>query len=273
MLKFSIVTPNYNMGPYLEDTIKSVIKNLRAGDEYYIIDGGSTDNSVEIILKYEKFLTGWISEKDKGYAHALSKGFEMTNCQLQYWVNSGDLILLDALDRARIFFSQTGADLLFGDDLYIDDYGMVIQVTNGHVSELKEFMLNGGWTPLQDACFWKSSLYKKVGGIDITLKNAADYDLFLRMALQGRAQYSPVIYSAFRRHVGQKSIKNLDEYKKERAKCRERELVRAYAGRPFYKVFITAFYWFKVRWRVRVKARKSSTPKFRGQFAAEIKSQ
>jgi hypothetical protein len=92
------------------------------------------------------------------------------------------------------------------------------------VPNLRAAMLYGGWTPLQDACFWRRSLYQDIGGIDRSLRFAADYDLFLRMALAGRASYVPVTFSAFRRHAGQKSISGSAAYEDERKRVRTREI-------------------------------------------------
>lgn len=98
---FCVVTPNLNMGRYLPGTIDSVLKNLSPGDQYFIIDGGSSDNSLEVIRSYEDRITGWISEPDKGYADAIKKGFSRANSAFQCWINSGDLLLSGAIDVAR----------------------------------------------------------------------------------------------------------------------------------------------------------------------------
>lgn len=220
ILPFVVVTPNYNMADYLEETIESVLKNMQPGDEYFVIDGGSTDGSVEIIRKYQDRITGWISEPDNGYADALRKGFAMSSAPLMCWINSGDLLLSGTLDLVRDEFSRTQADLLFADDYYIDENGSILQHSSGYVKDLKNMMLYGGWTPLQDACYWRRSLYDSVGGIDETIRHAADYDLFLRMSMKGNYEYFPAVLSAFRRHHSQKSIAGADAYALERRKIR-----------------------------------------------------
>lgn len=211
------------MGNYLGDTIESVLNNLIPGDKYFIIDGGSTDNSLEVIRKYEKNITGWISERDEGYAEALSKGFCLSQTSFQCWINTGDLLLLGALNKARNILNDTGADMIFGDDAYIDENGLIIQISNGKVDNLANMMMYGGWTPLQDACYWRSELYNKVGGINRKLQYAADYDLFLRMSLNGNCRYVPVIFSAFRRHELQKSKVGAIAYLDERKDCQKEQ--------------------------------------------------
>jgi glycosyltransferase involved in cell wall biosynthesis len=222
-MRISVVTPSFNMAPYLEDTITSVIGNLRPGDEYFVIDGGSTDGSVDIIRRYERSLTGWISEPDAGYADALAKGFARASGDILCWINASDMYLSGALDTARKLLAGD-IDMIFGDDFYFDEDSQVVSFSRGWVPDLRAAMLYGGWTPLQDACFWRNSLYQKIGGIDRSLQYAADYDLYLRMALTGRTGYVPLTFSAFRRHARQKSISGSAAYKGERRHVQEREI-------------------------------------------------
>jgi glycosyltransferase involved in cell wall biosynthesis len=222
-VRISVVTPSFNMAPYLEETITSVLANLREDDEYFIIDGGSTDGSVEIIRRYEGRLSGWVSEPDHGYADAIGKGFDLATGDILCWINAGDLYLSGAFDVARRSLTDD-VDMIFGDDFYIDESNQVLLYSRGWVPDLRLAMLYGGWTPLQDACFWRRSLYQGIGGIDRSLRYAADYDLFLRMALAGRAGYTPMTFSAFRRHAGQKSISGSVAYEDERKRVRAREI-------------------------------------------------
>jgi len=272
-VSFSVITPNFNMGEYLAGTIESVLVNLRPGDEYFIIDGGSTDDSVDIIKRYEHRLTGWISEKDRGYADALAKGFARSTADYQCWINSGDLLLTGSLDEARKRLDASSAEMIFGDDLYIDEESLVLQVSNGHVHDLASMMLYGGWTPLQDACYWRRSLYEKVGGIDPSVKYAADYDLFLRMSLNGNCEYVPSIFSAFRKHGGQTSHAHASGYKHERMACRLREQRKLSGGREFETWLRNYYYWWKVRWRVRLQGENTVKRSLTGLKVTEIRCQ
>jgi len=248
---FAIVTPNFNMGQYLGRTIESVIRNLGPGDQYFVIDGGSTDNSVEVIRSYDKHLTGWVSEPDAGYADALAKGFERSKSEYMCWINSGDLLLDGAIDEARARLTSAGTDMIFGDDFYIDEADKIISCSYGRMNSLRNMMLYGAWTPLQDACFWKRELYGTIGGLDVRLKYAADFDLFLRMSMAGRCEYVPLAFSAFRKHQGQKSIHGRTEYKSERYRCRAVALSKSNCS--WIKMqFLTVYYWIAVRLRARV---------------------
>jgi glycosyltransferase involved in cell wall biosynthesis len=264
-----VVTPNYDMGDYLAQTMESVLGNLRPGDEYFVIDGGSTDGSVGIIRSYEKRLTAWVSETDRGYADALAKGFARATGDILCWVNTGDLLLSGALDAARVAMAQTGADLIYGDDFYIDEEGRVIFFSRGYVRDLKAAMLFAGWTPLQDACFWRQELYRRVGGLDRALKHAADYDLFLRMALHGKVAYVPKAFSAFRRHPKQVSVHGAAMYREERERARHRELARLRAP-ALAKVLRRAWHALAVRWRVRVAQRRWKRLDLRGRNIDEL---
>jgi glycosyltransferase involved in cell wall biosynthesis len=250
-LGFSVVTPNLNMGHFLGRTIQSVLVNLEPGDEYFIVDGGSKDDSIPVIRKYDLQLTGWTSEPDHGYADALGKGFRRCTGEYMCWINSGDLLLEGALQAARQALDETGADLIFGDDLYIDEGDKVLLHSRGYVRSLKRFMLYGGWTPLQDACFWRRDLYERVGGLDATLKLAADYDFFLRASWSGRNVYVPKTFSAFRRHAGQLSISESSGYEQERRLSRER-MFRALHPHAMTRVGATALFWFLTRWRYHI---------------------
>jgi len=249
------VTPNLNLGSYLSQTIESVLVNLSHGDEYFVIDGGSNDRSIEIIRQNKSRLTGWVSEPDQGYADALAKGFAGATGDILCWINSGDLLLPGALDAVRQALTNTGADMVFGDDFYIDEEGQVIFFSRGYVKDLRDAMLYGAWTPLQDACFWRRDLYDRVGGLNPRLRYAADFDLFLRMAMHGICRYVPLAFSAFRRHAGQKSISGSDKYRKERMDLRRAEL----DGLPESKLgqsLRCAWHEAAIRWRVYISQQR-----------------
>jgi glycosyltransferase involved in cell wall biosynthesis len=265
----TVVTPCLNMAPYLGATIDSVLANLRPGDEYFIIDGASTDGSADVIRRYADRLTGWVSEPDRGYADALRKGFARATGDILCWINAGDLLLPGALDAAREALEATGADMIFGDDFYIDEDGRVISLSRGHVRNLRAAMLYGGWTPLQDACFWRRSIYDQVGGIDAGLRYAADYDLFLRIALAGETSYVPKAFSAFRRHPDQKSILESAGYRRERSERRSAHLRRISAS-AIGAWSLSVSHGLGVRWRVHVRQRFWHRRDLEGQHAIQL---
>jgi glycosyltransferase involved in cell wall biosynthesis len=222
--RFAVVTPNYNLGRYLRRTIESVLANLRPGDEYYVIDGGSTDDSTAVIKDYADRITNWVSEPDGGYADAIAKGFRPSEGALMCWVNSSDVLLPGALDLARAEFRRRHVDMIFGDDYCIDDDDRIEFQSIATVGNLRKWMLFGGWTPLQDACFWRREAYDRIGGIDSSLKYAADYDFFLRLVLTSPYAYVPIAFSGYRRHEGQKGIRGAREYRREKRVAQQKAL-------------------------------------------------
>lgn len=250
-IRFTVVTPNYNMGKYIEETIQSVLKNLTSNDEYYIIDGGSTDKSIDIIKRYNNYITNWVSESDGGYAEAIHKGLIKGTGKYQCWINSGDVLLKGAFNQVEDQFKKTDADMIFGDDFYIDEESKVIRISRGLCKDLRCAMIYGQWTPLQDACFWKSELYHKVGGLNISLKNAADYDLFARFSQNGITTYVPIAFSAFRRHEGQRSIHYSNDYKRERERVRKK-LISLSNESNYKKKYNKIFFYIDTRWRYHI---------------------
>lgn len=235
------------MGRYLEQTIKSVLCNLRPGDEYFIVDGGSSDESVDIIRRYESCLTGWVSERDQGYADAIAKGFRRGSGELLAWINSSDLLLPGALDCARRLFSNPDLELIFGDDYHIDEDGTVLFRSYGGTKNLRNMMLYGGWTPLQDACFWRRTLYERVGGLNPVTRYAADFELFLKLALNGNYAYVPVAFSAYRKHVGQVSISGARRYQEERQAILDKMRKRSAADMAPRMAY---YVWLRMRSRI-----------------------
>jgi glycosyltransferase involved in cell wall biosynthesis len=258
------------MARYLPETIESVLANLGPNDRYFVVDGGSTDDSLRVLASYADRISGWVSEPDRGYADAVAKGFAMARTEYQCWIACGDLLLPGALDLARSVLVQTGAEMIFGDDFYIDEQGRILRISNGGASNLAAMMLHGAWTPLQDACFWRSDLYRQVGGIDAGIRYAADYDLFLRMALQGCCAYTPHVFSAFRRHDGQTSQKHRLAYRTEKLAARAAVACMAAASRA--SVLARPYYWLYPRLRARLASAKALPPHVLGGRVLEYRA-
>ena len=144
--KITIVTPSFNQSKFLERTIISVLNQNYPNMEYIIIDGGSTDGSVDIIKKYEKYLTFWCSEKDKGQSDAINKGFEHGTGEIYAYLNSDDLFLPGTLQYiAEAFKSNKNYDLIYG-SIYIIDKND--QITSKSIADRKSTRLNSSHIPL-----------------------------------------------------------------------------------------------------------------------------
>src|ERR1700733_11361468 len=123
-LKISVITPSYNQGQFIEETILSVLNQDYDNTEYIVIDGGSTDNTVEIIKKHENKLAYWVSEKDNGQSHAINKGFKLATGDIICWINSDDILIQGALKRVSQYFSDNP------DKLIVNGYTMRIDSTS-----------------------------------------------------------------------------------------------------------------------------------------------
>lgn len=183
--KISVVTPSYNQGEFLERTIKSIIDQSYDNFEYIIIDGNSSDDSLDIIGKYSGDITFWVSEPDNGQYHAISKGFERATGDILCWVNSDDVLMPGALSAVAEAFYKYDPDVVYGDLLYIDRSDRIIrQMRNTPMMKLG-YLYRAGFGLSQPEVFWSKSLYLKVGGLNIHGRFAMDDDLFFRFLRSG----------------------------------------------------------------------------------------
>jgi glycosyltransferase involved in cell wall biosynthesis len=208
----SIVTPSYNQGRFIEGTIRSVLLQGYPNLEYIIIDGGSTDGSLEIIRKYAKWLAYWASEPDKGQAHAINKGFQRASGQILAWLNSDDQYCTKTLHVvARHFRDQPDIGLLFGDCTTVDAEGVMVDYVKGKQGDLAHLLM-GNFIP-QPSAFFHRRAWQAVGGLDVDLHFALDYELWIRMMLAGvKSHYTPVSLSQFRWHDASKSRNYLAQF-------------------------------------------------------------
>jgi len=201
--KISIVTPSYNQAQFVEQTVLSVLNQDYPNFEYIVIDGGSTDGSANIIRKYSDRLVYWVSEPDRGQAHAINKGFERATGEVLAWLNSDDLYLPGALGTVGRYFRSPRVQLLRGNGVNVDESGRVVGHRRGSPADLKSLLLFGGL--LQPATFWRRSLMDRVGPLDETLQFCMDFDLWCRMARVTHFHMTRKELCAFRIHEGQKT--------------------------------------------------------------------
>lgn len=235
----SIVTPSFNQARFLEETIRSVLLQGYPRLDYIVIDGGSTDGSVEIIQKYAPWLTDWVSEPDNGQAHAINKGFERATGTLVGWLNSDDFLLPGALRALAEAYRTNPEALIAGDVINFMDGARRGWVTHQHSLTAENLVAYwremGNWH--QPGLYWPRNLFKQVGFLDASLQYAFDRDFFARILLQG----VPVTYlhqtvAAFRLHSSSKTMSMGTKWHEEQQlvsrryfKGDERELEAAYA--------------------------------------------
>ena len=209
--RVSIVTPSYNQGQFIEETIRSVLLQGYPDLEYIIIDGGSTDGSVEIIRKYEPWLAYWVSEKDKGQAEAINKGFRRARGDIVAWLNSDDTYLPGTVSAAvAAFEAEPDMDLLFGDCNIMDEYGRVRELIHTTKFDLPG-LLRTNLIP-QPATFFRRRVLDSVGFLDPGFHYAMDYEFWLRIARRHRIQHIPTVLANFRMYSNSKSVSQLDGF-------------------------------------------------------------
>lgn len=186
--KISIVTPSYNQGRFIEGTIRSVLLQGYPNLEYIIIDGVSTDNSVEIIKKYSQWITYWISEPDRGQSHAINKGFERACGEIFGWLNSDDFLLPGALSNVVTAYRENPSAVGWAGICYcIDPSSQILKTVTPKGLErdsLADWSYGGFF--YQPSCFFSAWAWKELNGLDESLHYAMDLDLWLRLAALGR---------------------------------------------------------------------------------------
>ena len=207
-MKISVVTPSFNQGAYLEATLRSLLAQNYPDLELIVIDGGSTDQSVEIIRRYAPFLSHWESEKDRGQSHALNKGFAHVHGDIWTWLNSDDLLEPGVLRRvADVFAEDPEAGVVYGDCVYVGEDGeTVIEKFPGEpYSRLRHLAHR---FIAQPSCFFRTSMVPPAVRED--LHYCMDYDLWLKLAERGvKFHYVPEVFSRYRLHDESKSVSAL----------------------------------------------------------------
>ncbi len=223
--KISIVSPSYNQGIFLEQTMLSIMDQGFPNLEYIVIDGGSSDNSLEIIKKYENRLTYWVSEQDNGQYHAINKGFGHATGEIMAWLNSDDMYFPWTLQCVGEIFSKypevewlTSCFPMSSNQQGVPVYCR--SITGGFSREgflQGENFAGGNWYSTgyiqQESTFWRRELWKKAGGrLNAKFELAADFELWARFFEHADLVGVAVPLALFRNQPAQKSSINMQEY-------------------------------------------------------------
>jgi glycosyltransferase involved in cell wall biosynthesis len=215
----SIVTPNWNGARFLEDTIKSVVNQNYPNLEYIIIDGGSTDKSVDIIRNYDDRLSYWQSKSDKGLYYALNRGFEKSTGEIMGWLNSDDMLHPNSLFTLAEIFQNQEIEWLQGVHSWFDEKGRVYQVEKVRLRSKYNYLLkhyHQGFSPFiqQESTYWRRSLWNKSGGyISTKYHIAGDFELWMRFFKNAELFLTNSLIGGFRYSgTGQFSIDNSKKY-------------------------------------------------------------
>lgn len=198
--RISVITPSFNQAQYLERTIKSIVDENYPNLEYIIIDAGSTDGSVDIIRKYEKYITYWVSEPDNGQSHAINKGLQRATGEWVAWQNSDDIYYPGAFSAlAKASENNPDVDLIIGNMNLIDENDLLIRDMH-FVTPTYEAMVAEGMVLSNQAAFWRRKVHPEIGWMDESLHLGFDFDWFLRLTKHCKSYSINQCLGAFRIH-------------------------------------------------------------------------
>lgn len=213
--KISIVTPSFNQAAFIEKTILSVVNQEYPDIEHIIIDGRSTDGTIEI-LKRHKHLK-WISERDRGQTDAINKGVKMTTSNVIGWLNSDDTYEPGSIQSVMEEFNKDPLlDVVYGNCNYIDENDKTMYVYTTPSYNLNKLISCGYNYISQPACFYRKRIFDKIGLFNTSLNYSMDHDLFIRMGLHDlKIIKINKILANFRKHSCSKSVSNILKMRKE----------------------------------------------------------
>ena len=251
----SIITPSFNQAQYIEATISSVLTQDYPNIEYIIVDGGSTDGTVEIIKKHtlesrsllldfrqqavglqSHAITSWVSEQDQGQTDAINKGFARAQGHILAWLNSDDTYEPGAISAAvRYLQAHPEVGMVYGDCNFINETGRVIGRFGS--AQTDYHLLRQGYAHIpQQTMFFRADLWKQVGPLDPSFYFAMDYDLWTRLAARAELKYVPQTWANFRLHTTGKTIMADDRCWPEMIRVHYRD------GGSFFSVIVAKYY-------------------------------
>lgn len=234
-ISFSIITCSYQQGAFIDVTLRSVLDQEYEALEYIVIDGGSTDGSVDTIRSYADRLAYWVSEPDRGQSDALIKGFARARGEIQGWLCSDDLLLPGALKAVAAFFTgHPEVDAVYGDALWIDAVGNHLRPKKEPRFHHLAFLFDHNYIP-QPSMFWRRSLYERVGGLDTNFHLAMDSDLWERFSRATRIAHLPRYLSCMRYYPEQKTRALKAQGRGEDALIRERSSLARWPLQPLWR--------------------------------------
>lgn len=218
----SVVTPSYNQGAFLEETIRSVLSQDYPKVEYLVMDGGSTDGSLDIIRRYANRLAYWTSAPDRGQADAVNRGFARASGEILAWLNSDDTYEPGAVRAAvEALDTRPDVDALYGDCAYVDQAGTLVTIFRAQPFDLTGYLCTEGFIH-QPTVFLRRGVLDRVGPLDPSFTLCLDYEYWLRVATTCRWLYLPGVLARFRMHPAAKSQARRREFLDERLRCLDR---------------------------------------------------
>ena len=236
----SIVTPSFNQARYIEATIQSVLSQDYPRIEYLIVDGGSSDGTVEIIKKYDRRqkhgISWWVSEPDRGQTDAINKGFGGAQGEILAWLNSDDTYEPGAVSAAVTYLLEhPQVGMVYGDCNFINENGQMIGKFGS--AQTNYHLLRQGYVHIpQQTMFFRAAWWKQVGPLDPSFYFAMDYDLWTRLAARTELKYVPQTWANFRLHTTGKTIAADDRCWPEMIRVHYRD------GGSFFSMIVAKYY-------------------------------
>jgi len=247
----SIITPSFNQARYLEATIQSVLEQDYPRIEYIIVDGGSSDGSVDVIKKYAGRLAWWVSEQDKGQTDAINKGFNRASGEILAWLNSDDTYNPGAVSAAVKYLTENpDVAMVYADCNYINEQGGVIGKFNSAQTDHRR--LREGYVHIpQQTMFFRAKYWQELGPLDPSFYFAMDYDLWTRIASRAPIKYlAGQTWANFRIHTSGKTTSADDRCWPEMLRVHYRD------GGGFFSIIVAKYYLRKIigpLWKRRIK--------------------
>jgi glycosyltransferase involved in cell wall biosynthesis len=225
--RVSVVTPSFNQVAFLEEAIRSVLLQDYPNLEYLVIDGGSTDGSADLILRYAPWLAYWVSEPDRGQSEAINQGWRRVTGEIVAYLNSDDTYLApDVLSRVvGEFLAHPEAGLVHGDCVVLNEGGAAIDVWRSRPAQFRDLLFHNH--VLQPAAFLRRDVLERVGLLDESLQFTMDVEYWLRVTAEFPARYLPGALAGYRLHGGSKSMASFRRFVAERERIQARYLERA----------------------------------------------
>jgi glycosyltransferase involved in cell wall biosynthesis len=203
--RISIVTPSFNQGQFIEETIRSVLLQDYPNLEYIVIDGGSIDSTRQILKKYNRYIT-WISEPDEGQTDAINKGLKMASGEIVAYLNSDDIYEPGALmSVARLFCQWDNVAMIYGDIIHIDERSEFLEFHKTGDVNLKQYLMVGEFYLPQPSVFFRKNVINSIGYFNRYLHLAMDYDYWLKIIINFKTRYEPITFSRARIYPQAKS--------------------------------------------------------------------
>jgi glycosyltransferase involved in cell wall biosynthesis len=262
----TIVTPSFNQGRYIRETIESVLRQEYPDAHHIVCDAGSTDNTVDILKSYPHLQ--WVSERDAGQSDAINKGFRMADGEIVAWINSDDTYVNGAFLKAGTFLrDHPEIDVLYGDCYMTNEQGNILRVRREIDFDPKVLLYGFNFIP-QPSTFFRRSVVQRAGDLDIGLRYSMDYEYFLRLwHIGARFYHVKEFFSYYRLQPDSVTFKRPPGMVSEYASFRRKYIVNALTLNPMVLTMLNK--WYRVK-RQLLKVKQGALPDL-WSFDLEIK--